>query len=505
MNIADFKLAPWGKSHQSYKQSPLSLNPAPEYADSEVLIAGLYRTIGLKDVSEGKVPVKGRDLDRKIAQNMERGTKPDKAALDADAFHGLLRSVLESPKRPNQSTKRFLQVSPIVGETAIFSGSARLAGNPWPAGMLTRRMIRMGLAGEAAAKADWDKLFAALSVEKQEDVFAQFMTEELRAWLDERWESIVSPDEGDVLDITLDDLADRAFPARQFAADLQAIIAAKPLMTRRQWISLLEALIRLAAVSHVAWICEVQKRLWDVCVSALQGKPAPADMREALYPREFQFLSYGAGAISGLRDRTSKYLKARLGINAALWALDAIGKPFAGGLASADDAGRLCVLLRENQGTLESLLADVDEVADREARTLLCRKGVGSNLIEFARYVLVQRQAADPRLRGYDQGYVLRRRGSSRSSPWICAPGPVSVLAVVHCALAGLSGPRSVRRFSQHLAAYGIAIDHREIGQSELGQQLRMLGLVLDSPDAESGMLLVPPFAAARRGAGGRA
>jgi hypothetical protein len=37
-------------------------------------------------------------------------------------------------------------------------------------------------------------------------------------------------------------------------------------------------------------------------------------------------------------------------------------------------------------------------------------------------------------------------------------------------------------------------MDHRDIPQNELGHQLRMLGLVLDSPDAESGMLLVPPF-----------
>jgi hypothetical protein len=44
------------------------------------------------------------------------------------------------------------------------------------------------------------------------------------------------------------------------------------------------------------------------------------------------------------------------------------------------------------------------------------------------------------------------------------------------------------------MAAYGIVVDHRKIDSNELGTQLRMLGLVLDSPDAESGMLLVPPF-----------
>ena len=58
-------------------------------------------------------------------------------------------------------------------------------------------------------------------------------------------------------------------------------------------------------------------------------------------------------------------------------------------------------------------------------------------------------------------------------------------------------GPRSVRRLAQHLEGYGIRADHRDIAQNDLGHQLRMLGLVLDSPDAESGMLLVPPFAGA--------
>lgn len=505
MTLGDFKLAPWKKSHQTYSQSSLSLNPAPEYADSEVLISGLYRTVGLAGVSEGKVPPRGRELDRQVAEHLKRGTKPEKSALFADAFHGLLRSVLESPKRPKQSTKRFLQVSPLVGEVAFFSGSARLAGNPWPAGMLTRRMIRMGAGGEAAANQAWEKLFSALNVEEQEDVFAHFLTEELRAWLGERWDSIAHPKDGDFPNISLDDLAGRVFPARQFALDLQSILAAKPLMTRRQWISLLEALIRIAAVSHVAWICEVQQKIWEIITLAIKGIPPAGDIRDALYPNDFKFLSYGVAATSGFRDRTSKYLKARLGINAALWALDDIGKPFSSALSTADDVRLLCELLHANKDALGNLLADVDEIADREARTLLCRKGIGSNLIEFALYVLMQRQAADARLRGYDQGYILRRRGTSRSSPWICSPGPVAVLAIVHCALAGVSGPRSIRRFSQHLAAYGVAIDHREIGQSELGQQLRMLGLVLDSPDAESGMLLVPPFATTRHGAGGLA
>jgi hypothetical protein len=39
------------------------------------------------------------------------------------------------------------------------------------------------------------------------------------------------------------------------------------------------------------------------------------------------------------------------------------------------------------------------------------------------------------------------------------------------------------------------------ISSSEIGKELRMLGLILDSPDAESGILLVPPFETVADGA----
>ena len=72
------------------------------------------------------------------------------------------------------------------------------------------------------------------------------------------------------------------------------------------------------------------------------------------------------------------------------------------------------------------------------------------------------------------------------------------MLMLVHCSLARLAGPRSVHHLAQHMGHYGIVVDYKKIASNELGGQLRRLGLVLDSPDAESGMLLVPPFPHAR-------
>ncbi|TJX51931.1 MAG: hypothetical protein E5W21_18220, partial [Mesorhizobium sp.] len=341
-------------------------------------------------------------------------------------------------------------------------------------------------------------------VHDDDDVFARFLRDELAAWTGTKWgQSCIAPDPGDVQALPAHELEGRAFPARQFVRDLDAILGAKTLMTRRQWTSLLEALVRVAAVAHVAWLCEVQKMTWDAVRLAIGGQTTPEDARAMFYPRVLAYLSYGTGAVSELKDRISKYLRSRLGINAALWSLQEAGVAYEGSLSCAADLAAFCRHVSGHRSSLRDVMALVDDLADREARALLCRKGVGSNLMEFGRHVLYQRQAANPILRGYDQGYVLRKRGASKSSPWVCAPGPVAVLALVHCSLAGLTGPRSVHRLAQHMAAYGIAVDHREIAENDLGHQLRMLGLVLDSPDAESGMLLVPPFASVRNGGEG--
>ncbi|WP_031213711.1 hypothetical protein [Mesorhizobium sp. L2C084A000] len=508
MSLSEFKSSPWARSHPSYRGAALAMNPAPEYANSEVLVASLYRTISSFSaeeeisISEGRVPIRGRELERSIVHyrdHRDRGRKPNNAALDGDSVHALLHNVLESPKLPNQSTKRFLQVTPLVGETASFSGSARLAGNPWPAGALVRQMVWLGSADSAAAQDIWSRLFHALGVHDDDDVFARFLRDEVSAWTSASWGiKLAIPDGEEAACLPHGELDGLASPARQFCEDLDAVLAAKSVMTRRQWTSLLEALIRIAAVGHVAWVCEVHRQMWECVRQALAGVDLPDDLRATIYPRSFGYLTYGMGAVSELKDRTSTYLAARLGLNAVLWSLDECGVAFPDKLSSAESVAALCALVKKNRGTLAGVSDDLDDLSDREARTLLCRKGVGSNVMEFARHVLYQRQVANSILRGYDQGYVLRKRSAAKSSPWICAPGPVAILVLVHCSLAKLAGPRSVHRLAQHMAAYGIVVDHRKIDSNELGAQLRMLGLVLDSPDAESGMLLVPPFPQAR-------
>lgn len=473
----------------------MAMAPAPEYATSEVVLSSLYRVIGF-GISERSVPQQGTKLQGLIKKARERTSAPTIGALGADAFDTLLTSVLESPKRSNQSAKRFLQVTPLVPQLALFSGSPRLTGNPWTPGMLVRRMVWLGARDHTAAEATWRRLFNALTVQENDDIFARFVQSEVKAWLpDSNW--AFAPVPSDAI-LGCPDVGNGAFPARQFVQDLESIIASKNLLTRRQWTSLLEAILRLGTVAHVIWLCELHARVWTCLLEALDGN-GPLSVRDArlrLFPERFSFLPLSNKPLPGIRDSISRYLTARLGINATLWALEEAGIKPADLLGSAEGLLEVCDQLRSfrTDSWASDIREIVEELTDRETRTLLCRKGIGSNISEFVTYSLQQRQTANPRLRAYDQGYLLRKRGTHANSPWIVSLGPVATIALVHCALSGVAGPRSVRRLAQHLAQYGVSMDHRDIPQNELGHQLRMLGLVLDSPDAESGMLLVPPF-----------
>lgn len=119
MTLADFKSTPWRASHRSYEKSALAISPAPEYASSEVLVSSLYRTVGFSTLKEGGVPQAGKDHDKLVKKLRDKQRAPEGALVSADTWNTVIHGVLESPKLPNQSTKRFLQVSPLVPGMAV--------------------------------------------------------------------------------------------------------------------------------------------------------------------------------------------------------------------------------------------------------------------------------------------------------------------------------------------------------------------------------------------------
>lgn len=482
MTWAEFEADAWKKSHKAYSEAFFAIKPAPEYASGEVLLSGLYRHIGFKkSMGESKVPVEGRLLEKSLR-------RLDPSDARDEIWRAVLSRVLESPKLPNQASKPFLQLTPIVPEVALYSGSARRAGNSWPAGRLIEALVGFGSADPVAA---WDALFKHLSVDDTDDVWARWVQAEFlarRIHTEHEWQR------SHLENTTKISFGEIACPAHQFARDLDAILAAKTSMTRAQWTSLLGAIFRLGGAAHILWLCDVHDRVWRCLRRCLNDGvcPPPDEFKEEVFPEDLTYLDYGKAAVPVVRDYANRYLTARIGINAVLWHLEGETEP----MESPGALYAVCERTAQQHRSLakKGVMNKFAGLQEREARTLSCKKGIGSNMVEFGRHVLGQRQSASDVLRGYDQAYFLRKKGTYATAPWVVSFGPAAVISLVHCCMFKSSGPRSVHRLAQHLAAYGVQVDAEELLSGELASKLRLLGLVLDSPDAETGMLLLAPF-----------
>lgn len=506
MSLHEFLSSPWdgGKLHKLYSNSFLHMRPAPEYASGEVVLASTYRNVGFvgTEIREGSVPKLGRDFQKRLSKGKRVSSEED-TGVDADAWAKIISGTLRSPKQPNQTSKRFLQISPVVPDASIYSLSARLSSNSWNPGALVAKAIQFGDPSKENAQKHLNSLFHALSVGEDDDIWARFLQREFESWrspsFKDAWKepAQLSADES----ISLWHKSSVKTPAVRFSKDLIRVISLKKHLTRRQWVSMLEATLRLGTASHIFWLCRANQEVFSLMREALKGL-VPQDKEEL--SRRFDmgtgFWRYGQYSGNTIRDASTSFVKARIGISLILHQLEEtvgnINESFS--LGNIDRIYELIKFLAKSETRekfdIDRFQNNYQDVIESDPRRVSGKKGISSNVKEFLQHVLAQRQTAESGLDSYDQGYFLAKSSSAKSSRWIVSLGPVSVLALVYSCTHGARGPRTIENFCQHLGEYGIEISAQEVSDSMLGKTLRNLGLVLDSPDAEGGMVLVNPF-----------
>lgn len=506
MELSHFLANPWDRKslHASYRASMLDMSPAPEYATGEVVLASTYRQIGFSGskISENSVPSRGTEFHRRIRKK-SKGKKDltEEGIVDAELWNRIVTGTLRSPKRPNQAATRFLQISPVVPDTAIYSMTARQSKGSWNPGALVSKIVQLGSKGNDRANHLWNELYRHLSVENNDDIWARFLQQEFESWrtkdLQDAWNApgLIEKDES----IFAWCASDQCGPSTRFTRDLSASLLLKPHLTRRQWISLIESVLRIGTASHVLWLCSINHSCFTTAMSILEGGDVPdAKSLNELFGVQRGFWRYGQNAAATLNDYATDFVKARAGLNLLLHQLEefdntnAIGKCF-NHLGSIRDFYQWLAKIRDTFDMYQ-FRRNYQVVLETDHRVVAGKKGISSNLKEFLLYVLAQRQTSEPGLESYDQGFFLAKKGGYRSAPWAVLLGPVSILMLVHACTQQSRGPKTIVDFCKHLGEYGIEIQPQDVAGSLLDKTLRNLGLVLDSPDAEGGMVITSPF-----------
>lgn len=489
---------------------------AAEYVTAEVLLGSVYRKL-LLDIRDAavdlsQIPSLADKLNRVIG---ELSPSLGSAGLGQSLLleTGGIASPQKSGQQGAQPLRSLMPIVPQVARHACVIGRVRGRWNP---GNLLLQVVGAGLGGTQGNEL-LQRLTDALLVTDKDDVFARFLSDLL-----ERAEP-----SGHALPKTLCKLASEdqsgfrgggsaegKSPGERFCADLLTVLEIKDQLTRRQWCVLLEAAFRLGLASHVLWVCHANAACWQLALEAAAGNPIPtaAEIQQRFW-RDHRsatpLLEIGRPANPSVKRILERYLAARFGLNILLCRLQEQGQQFGGtigyspdhGVPAVDEVREFLRHVQTNRLSIDSqnpaawLRQACSDVCDQHSPHLASTTGSTKNLLEFVVYSLGQLRTTPPERRSYDQSFLLTSDERSKRRSQIAQPGPAMLIFLAHaCCRAQRDLPVSLEDFRLHLSDYGLHTPAGELLTGRLCADLQNLGLLVDSPDAAGGRLLVRPF-----------
>ncbi len=509
MPLQDFLDEPTkpANTHPAYSNS-LFTTEAPEWSTGEVLLGSVYRKL-LLGIHDNVV-------------NLENiTTLPDRVGANKELWSSLLleRGGLASPLKSGQrGTRPFRQLMPIIPSIASHACVVGSVGKRrWYPGNLLLDVLGAG-AEPARAQLLLHGLTEALKVGGSDDMFARFAEQHLAMVGANPPAPPVVIEENRVRAFRGKEIPpENVSPAERFCRDLESVLDLKGTLTRRQWTVLVEALLRIGMATHVLWACHLNAKCWEMVLAVAGGQPAPseAEVEAALWQSHrttSAFLEVGRDAVPLIKQALEQHLFGRFGLNLVLHRLEEAGHPWLAAqvIGYSPAAGKSAPkAVQEFLQHVEAHRASIDadptgwlrsrcrELCDKHLELVKTDVGFTNNMLEFIRHSLGQIDTHAPEQKSYDQSYLLtnRRKPRSRKSRWPVQPGPAMLILLVHaCHKAQGEIPASLDDLRMHLADYGLHAPAGELAGGQVGADLEKLGLVVDSPDAAGGRLLVAPF-----------
>lgn len=444
---------------------------------------------------------------------------PERLSSDADQvemWRFIFDQALRSPVRPGErSFKPLPQVVPLVPSLGKFAGVLGRPRSRWNPGRLAMYAIACG-AGPLKFSGITKELARAIDVKDDEDdILSIFLEKSISSLLGDQRRPV--DEDWRVPELTWSCVAYREkptytlSPAEAFADDLSELIGLKHSLTRRQWCALFESLLRLGLSAHVLWVCRLNCEVWQWALKVLDGLSPPneEEVERKLWSGHLghgAFLDAGQSSDSYFRRQVESYATARLGINLLLHALDDANVGWNLSLSGSQwlPAANQIRQLLDHLSNFRTCLASVPRswtmtqlggILDEQSSKVSGRSGSPKNLYEFLAHTLRRRPSKDPLLNEHDQGYLLAKLPGPRNAPWVVRPGPVLLLAICYSTWRSMHGaPVTLQHLANRFSCYGVRLTTGDLQEGAIANDLGALGVLVDSPDAGGGRLVLNPF-----------
>jgi hypothetical protein len=489
------------KQNEIYRDSLLNLGMSPEYNTGEVSLASLYRQVGWKiqaKTSKSRFPESQVNVEMKAFVKIINEERNTRSVFSKEDWILLINNSLSSPRMPKQNGVAFPILYPYVPDCTIYSGAARLSGNPWNPGSLIESIVYLGSESDEKANDLWYEIFEKLScssTDGQEDILARIVTKEFESLRDPRiiWQF----SEMSWIDQSRDKYLLEYSPARSFVNDLVKVLELKNQLTRRQWLSVLESLIRIGCAAHIMWICNLNIIVWDYLKARINGENVNnLYLLSQIQSAHCDLWKLEEKAVPIVKEQIQRFIRAQIAINFLLGLEDVSSSAISlKSLLGIEQFGDILESKFRNDASLrKKIMLEIGRYHEEDPKLMNSSRGITKNFFEFIRYSLGQKQTADSQKRSFDQSYWLRKKGTYTSAPWIFDLGPSSILTMVYCCSHGHEQNRTVSDLMEHLKRYGLNVSQSEFESSTLLKTLVTLQIIGDSPDAEGGMIIINPF-----------
>ncbi len=501
----------WKENYDGLREWKAFFRPMriPEQCSGEMLSAELQREFCFNQLDDAFIQNTGSKLLKELR-------KSDKE--NAKLLSHFLENVARYPTSTRQASKHDIAyVIPFIPSIALFSTPRRITkrnegdnseqDRSWKPGAFLKECLSYCLPYN-----DLNDFFKTIQrsilVSRDDDLFAQYISlkidDALQQYVNIKIADYLYVDAYKMQDNKIcfmpEDIRNRITnaPFKRFADDIKAILAVKPLLSRCQFMAMLEAIMRLGTSSHVIWMCNINQKIEQQLFSLFElndGIYTEEKLFETLNMPTKGIFSYGMNFPVQMKDFFKKYEYSTKRLSFFLKKIKEESElpqtvyNWSNSQAFVSSVNEINTFIKAQPNFLEEYKSEFSrhylENVKKYTLKVDCQ---ATHLLRFVQTTLLQNnQPNSERFSRYDQSYLLRHRTNSNRSAIILNAGAVTLIALVHCCSYNNS-TILLSNLSDALLTYGINIPPSE--KEMFKKQLRELGLTIDSPDAESGMVL---------------
>lgn len=468
-----------------------------------ILIASLYRNLHLVSASESFSNKNANLLFEAINGDIELGE-----TFTNEELKNLFYTSLSVPSSDAQlKVKKFL-INPLVPEIGNFGLAARHAESPWNPGAFIIEIIANYVENDSEFYDIINILRDALNINdmSESDLWSlciknEFISISNKLSVDPN----IEPDKSYFIDLYNKNkkkkkLYSRSLYSNIVIKDLVNIIHLNNKLTRQKWVGVLEGYLRLMLFNHIIFTLNLSKSYFELIKSKIENNDYTVSSEDVLdlinnkYIINDLFLKIGSQRklyIINNIDNHSYY-------NSFIYYIfNEIGES-----AFVDFNENSFIEITEKLikhfkdiSNLKSIQAKFYN--EHEDQLLKFNENFSSfkNIKESLEYLCSRKISTNSKFIS-DVNYIFEKSSSNNNSPFIfsLSAGVISTLTALiflrknydHDFISGLE-------FIKELKSYNIDLSIKDISEGKLKETLLSLGIVIDSPDTEGGILIMKP------------